>query len=292
MQNYIKLNNVPLKKYNTLQLESYADVVYFPLNTEGMIEVLNTTQNVKRILIGKGSNILLKREKYQDDVIFIITSLMDDIHIENDEIVCEAGASLSSLAWFAIEHSIEGYAFAEDIPGTVGGALIMNAGQYEFTIGQYVHWIDVYNTVENKVKRIIPDEGFFSYRHAKFNSNDIVLGCGLKNQGGDDLENLEKVLNYKRERYRKQPRNYPNAGSVFKRPSKNGEWLFVWKLFEACGLRGKRIGGAELSYKHPGFIVNVDHATNKDVFDLIELCQKSVKEMFDVDLELEWKVIE
>lgn len=292
MQNYIKLNNVPLKKYNTLQLESYADVVYFPLNTEGMIEVLNTTQNVKRILIGKGSNILLKREKYQDDVIFIITSLMDDIHIENDEIVCEAGASLSSLAWFAIEHSIEGYAFAEDIPGTVGGALIMNAGQYEFTIGQYVHWIDVYNTVENKVKRIIPDEGFFSYRHAKFNSNDIVLGCGLKNQGGDDLENLEKVLNYKRERYRKQPRNYPNAGSVFKRPSKNGEWLFVWKLFEACGLRGKRVGGAELSYKHPGFIVNVDHATNKDVFDLIELCQKSVKEMFDVDLELEWKVIE
>ena len=292
MRNYIKLNNVPLKKYNTLQLESYADVVYFPLNTEGMIEVLNTTQNVKRILIGKGSNILLKREKYQDDVIFIITSLMDDIHIENDEIVCEAGASLSSLAWFAIEHSIEGYAFAEDIPGTVGGALIMNAGQYEFTIGQYVHWIDVYNTVENKVKRIIPDEGFFSYRHAKFNSNDIVLGCGLKNQGGDDLENLEKVLNYKRERYRKQPRNYPNAGSVFKRPSKNGEWLFVWKLFEACGLRGKRVGGAELSYKHPGFIVNVDHATNKDVFDLIELCQKSVKEMFDVDLELEWKVIE
>lgn len=292
MQNYIKLNNVPLKKYNTLQLESYADVVYFPLNTEGMIEVLNTTQNVKRILIGKGSNILLKREKYQDDVIFIITSLMDDIHIENDEIVCEAGASLSSLAWFAIEHSIEGYAFAEDIPGTVGGALIMNAGQYKFTIGQYVHWIDVYNTLENKVKRIIPDEGFFSYRHAKFNSNDIVLGCGLKNQGGDDLENLEKVLNYKRERYRKQPRNYPNAGSVFKRPSKNGEWLFVWKLFEACGLRGKRIGGAELSYKHPGFIVNVDHATNKDVFDLIELCQKSVKEMFDVDLELEWKVIE
>ena len=292
MQNYIKLNNVPLKKYNTLQLESYADVVYFPLNTEGMIEVLNTTQNVKRILIGKGSNILLKREKYQDDVIFIITSLMDDIHIENDEIVCEAGASLSSLAWFAIEHSIEGYAFAEDIPGTVGGALIMNAGQYEFTIGQYVHWIDVYNTLENKVKRIIPDEGFFSYRHAKFNSNDIVLGCGLKNQGGDDLENLEKVLNYKRERYRKQPRNYPNAGSVFKRPSKNGEWLFVWKLFEACGLRGKRVGGAELSYKHPGFIVNVDHATNKDVFDLIELCQKSVKEMFDVDLELEWKVIE
>ncbi len=292
MQNYIKLNDVPLKKYNTLQLESYAKSVYFPLNREGMIEVMHETNQDKRILVGKGSNILLKREVYPDDVAFIITSLMDDIHIENDEIVCEAGVSLSQLAWFAIEHSIEGYAFAEDIPGTVGGALIMNAGQYEFTIGQYVNWIDVFDTQLNQVKRIIPDELFFSYRHANFNSTDMVIACGLKNQGGDDLENLEKVLNYKRERYRKQPRNYPNAGSVFKRPSKNGEWLFVWKLFEACSLRGKRIGGAELSFKHPGFIVNVDHATNKDVFDLIELCQKSVKDQFDVDLELEWKVIE
>lgn len=292
MQNSIKLNDVPLKKYNTLQLESYANIVHFPLNKQGLIEVLNDTNYSRKIIIGKGSNILLKKERYEDDTVFIITSLMDDIHLENDEIVCEAGVSLSSLAWFAIEHSIEGYAFAEDIPGTIGGALIMNAGQYEFTIGQYVNWIDVYDTEINEVKRIVPEEGFFSYRHAKFSSSEIILSCGLKNMGGDDLENLEKVLNYKRERYRKQPRNYPNAGSVFKRPKKDGEWLFVWKLFEACGLRGKRIGGAELSFKHPGFIVNVNHATPQDVFDLIELCQKSVKDMFDVDLELEWKVIE
>lgn len=292
MQNSIKLNDVPLKKYNTLQLESYANIVHFPLNKQGLIEVLNDTNYSRKIIIGKGSNILLKKERYEDDTVFIITSLMDDIHLENDEIVCEAGVSLSSLAWFAIEHSIEGYAFAEDIPGTIGGALIMNAGQYEFTIGQYVNWIDVYDTEINEIKRIVPEEGFFSYRHAKFSSNEIILSCGLKNMGGDDLENLEKVLNYKRERYRKQPRNYPNAGSVFKRPKKDGEWLFVWKLFEACGLRGKRIGGAELSFKHPGFIVNVNHATPQDVFDLIELCQKSVKDMFDVDLELEWKVIE
>lgn len=292
MQNSIKLTNVPLKKYNTLQLESTAEVVYFPLNKEGLIEILNETKDLRRIILGKGSNILLKREHYPADTIFIITQLMDNIQIENDEIVCEAGVSLSNLVWFAIEHSIEGYAFAEDIPGTVGGALIMNAGQYEFTIGQYVNWVDVYNTETNQVKRIIPEEGFFTYRHAKFLETEIVLSCGLKNQGGDDLENLEKVLNYKRERYRKQPRNYPNAGSVFKRPKKDGEWLFVWKLFEACELRGKRVGGAELSFKHPGFIVNVDHATTKDVFDLIELCKTSVKNKFEVDLELEWKVIE
>jgi len=216
---------------------------------------------------------------------------MDHIHIENDEIYCDAGASLSQLAWFAIEHSIDGYAFTEDIPGTIGGALIMNAGQYQYTIGQYVNWIDIYDIELNTIKRIIPDESFFSYRNAAFKSTEIVVACGLKNQGGDDLENLEKVLTYKRERYRKQPRNYPNAGSVFKRPVKDGETLFVWKLFEACGLRGKRLGGAELSFKHPGFIVNVNHATTKDVFDLIELCMTSIKEKYDLDLEMEWKVI-
>jgi len=292
MQNYLKLNDVPLKKYNTLQLESLAKSVYFPLNKDGLIEVLSETKTNKRILIGKGSNILLKKEVYPEDDAFIITTLMDEIHIDNDEIYCDAGVSLSQLAWFAIEHSIDGYAFAEDIPGTVGGALIMNAGQYQYTIGQYVNWIDVYDTELNSIKRIIPNESFFSYRNAAFKPTEFVVACGLKNQGGDDLENLEKVLNYKRERYRKQPRNYPNAGSVFKRPVKDGETLFVWKLFEACGLRGKRVGGAELSFKHPGFIVNVNHATTKDVFDLIELCMTSVKEKFDVDLELEWKVIE
>jgi len=292
MQNYLKLNDVPLKKYNTLQLESLAKSVYFPLNKDGLIEVLNETKAHKRILIGKGSNILLKKEIYPEDNAFIITTLMDDIHIENDEIYCDAGASLSQLAWFAIEHSIDGYAFTEDIPGTVGGALIMNAGQYQYTIGQYVNWIEVYDTELNAIKRIVPNDTFFSYRNAAFKSTEFVVACGLKNQGGDDLENLEKVLTYKRERYRKQPRNYPNAGSVFKRPVKDGETLFVWKLFEECGLRGRRLGGAELSFKHPGFIVNVNHATTKDVFDLIELCMTSVKEKFDVDLELEWKVIE
>jgi len=292
MQNYLKLNDVPLKKYNTLQLESLAKCVYFPLNKNGLIEVLSETKTHRRILIGKGSNILLKRDVYPEDNAFIITTLMDEIHIENDEIYCDAGVSLSQLAWFAIEHSIDGYAFAEDIPGTVGGALIMNAGQYQYTIGQYVNWIDVYDTELDAIKRIIPNESFFSYRNAAFKPTEFVVACGLKNQGGDDLENLEKVLNYKRERYRKQPRNYPNAGSVFKRPVKDGETLFVWKLFEACGLRGKRVGGAELSFKHPGFIVNVNHATTKDVFDLIELCMTSVKEKYDVDLELEWKVIE
>lgn len=292
MNHYIKLEQVSLKKYNTLRLEAQAALLYLPMDTQGMIEVLQLTQAKRRIIIGKGSNILLKREVFDDSVAFIVTTLMDDLRLEKDEIVADAGVSLHQLAWFSIEQSIEGYAFCEDIPGTIGGALVMNAGQYEYTLGQFVNWLDVFDLNTLKVERIIPDEDFFQYRHSKLQAHQVVLSAGLKNSGGDDLENLEKVLNYKRERYRKQPRNYANAGSVFKRPSQDGTTYYVWKLFEEVGLRGYRIGDAEISFKHPGFIVNVNNAQIKDVLALLDLCKNKVKEKFNLDLELEWKTLE
>lgn len=292
MQNFLELVDVSLKKYNTLRLDAHAKRLYFPLNKEGLVDVLRLSKGFKRYLLGKGSNVLLMRETYPEDVIFIVTSLMDDIHIENEELVLESGVSLSQLTWFAIEHAIDGYAFAEDIPGTIGGALIMNAGQFEFTIGQYVHWVDVYDEIDDEVKRIYPEASFFTYRNSGFKAHETILACGLRNVGGDELENIEKVISYKKERYRKQPRNYPNAGSVFKRPQKDGKALFVWKLFEECGLRGQRVGDAEISFKHPGFIVNLGNATQADVLTLIELCKEEVKQHFDVDLELEWRVLD
>ena len=292
MQNFLELSDVSLKKYNTLRLDAYAKRLYFPLNQEGLVEVLRMTKGKQRYLLGKGSNVLLTKEVYPEDVVFIVTTHMDEIRIDGEELVLEAGVSLSQLTWFAIEHAIDGYAFAEDIPGTIGGALIMNAGQFEFTIGQYVHWVDVYDDVLNEVKRILPDNDFFSYRNSGFKASETILACGLRNVGGEELENIEKVISYKKERYRKQPRNYPNAGSVFKRPQKDGKTLFVWKLFEECGLRGKRIGDAEISFKHPGFIVNLGKATQSDVLALIDCCKEEVKKHFDVDLELEWRVLD
>ena len=292
MQNFLELSDVSLKKYNTLRLDALAKRLYFPLNQAGLVEVLRLSKGFKRYLLGKGSNVLLSREVYPEDVVFIVTTLMDAICIEQEELVLEAGVSLSNLTWFAIEHAIDGYAFAEDIPGTIGGALIMNAGQFEFTIGQYVHWVDVYDDETDEVRRIYPEADFFKYRSSGFKASEFILACGLRNVGGDELENIEKVISYKRERYRKQPRNYPNAGSVFKRPQKNGQILFVWKLFEECGLRGKRIGDAEISFKHPGFIVNLGNAKQADVLALIDLCKTEVKARFDVDIELEWRVLD
>ena len=237
---------------------------------------------------------MFSRDYYGEDTAFIITTLLNDVEIVNGEIVIEAGTRLNRLAWFACEQSIGGYEFCEDIPGTAGGALIMNAGQWQYTIGQYVNWIDVYNYEKDTVERIVPDENFFEYRHSKLNEMPyIVLRAGLRAEEGDYNEALEKMLFYRRERYVKQPRNYANAGSVFKRPSdKDGNQLFVWKLFDGVNLRGYKIGDAMVSEKHPGFIVNVGHATVSDMLAVIQECKDRVLKEYDVTIELEWRVID
>lgn len=169
----------------------------------------------------------------------------------------------------------------------------MNAGQWQYTIGQYVNWIEVYDYEKDEIQRIVPEDGFFSYRYSRLNDMPVyVLRCGIKSIPGNYNEVLSKILEYRHERYVKQPRNFANAGSVFKRPKdKDGEWLYVWKLFDTVNLRGFRIGDAMVSEKHPGFIVNVKNATVEDMQAVIEECITRVKVEFDVDLELEWRVI-
>lgn len=293
MANYFKMKNASLKRYNTLRLDVRADIVIIPANLEGLAEALKDYQDRRIIIIGNGSNILFTKEHYSEDTVFIINVLLTEITIENNEIVAEAGARLNRLAWFTCEQSIGGYEFCEDIPGTIGGALIMNAGQWQYTIGQYVNWIDVYNYESQSIERIVPEDGFFDYRYSRLTELPVyILRAGLKHLPGDYQESLEKMLYYRHERYVKQPRNYANAGSVFKRPhDKDGNSLYVWKLFDGVDLRGYRVGGAKVSEKHPGFIVNTGDASVQDMHDVIAECQRRVKEEYDVDLELEWRKI-
>lgn len=284
--------NISLKRFNTLRLDSTCDYAITPLNIQGVTEAIQLTQGKQRMLLGNGSNVLLAQEHYNESTAFILMHRLDDMDISNNEIVVEAGRTLHDLAWFAMDNEIEGYAFCEDIPGTVGGALLMNAGQWEYTISQFVNWVEVIHYEDARLERIIPSEGFFSYRHSAFKTmNAIIVRAGLSIKPGHYNDIFEKIMYYKRERYMKQPRNFPNAGSVFKRPYKNGESLYVWKLFDETGLRGFRIGGAQISHKHPGFIVNVGSATSTDCVLLIEEAQRRVKSKFDVDLELEWRII-
>ena len=223
----------------------------------------------------------------------MVTTMVDKIEITDNILYVQNGVTMNKLAWFTCENSIDGYAFCEDIPGTLGGALMMNAGQWQYTIGQYVKWIEVFDKDTLQTKTIIPDADFFRYRHSKLNDmNVIVLSIGLKIEPGEYMEILDLMLEYRRERYVKQPRQYPNGGSTFKRPKdKNGDWLFIWKLFDEVGLRGFQIGDAQVSQKHPGFIVNRGNAKVAEVQMVIAECKKRVKEKFDVDIELEWRVI-
>ncbi|CAM4282017.1 UDP-N-acetylmuramate dehydrogenase [Erysipelothrix inopinata] len=293
MKEYFVMNNASLKRYNTLRLDVMAETIVLPHTLQGFADALKEYKDRKIVIIGNGSNIVFSQDSYGDDTVFIVTVLLNNIEIKNNEIVVESGARLNRLSWFACEQSLGEMEFLEDIPGTIGGALIMNAGQWQYSIGQYVKWIDVYNYETEQIERVVPDEGFFGYRYSRLNEMPVyVLGAGLKTLPGDYNEALEKMLYYRHERYVKQPRNYANAGSVFKRPKdKEGNSLYVWKLFDTVNLRGYKVGDAMVSEKHPGFIVNTGNASVHDMHAVINECKKRVSEEFDVELELEWKVI-
>ncbi len=290
---YLIIKNTSLKKYNTLQLDVYAALLILPYSVNGLVQALQAYQGKRIVILGNGSNVVFKQSLYDDQTVFIVTQLLDSIDLHDHLLSVECGVSLNRLAWFACERSIDGYAFCEDIPGTIGGGLYMNAGQWQFTLGKCVKWIEIYNMDQQQVETLYPDADFFRYRYSKLNEmNAVVLRAALVSAEGDYLTILDQMLKYRRERYVKQPRNFPNAGSVFKRPAdKDGNDLFVWKLFDETGLRGFRIGDAMISEKHPGFIVNVNKASVQDISLVIQEATRRVKEAFDVDLELEWRVI-
>ena len=292
-KDYFVLRNHSLQRFHTFRLDVNADTIILPLTKKGMISALRDYKDKKIIIIGNGSNMIFKQTSYDEDTVFMVTTLVDKIEINDNILYVQNGVTMNKLAWFSCENSIDGYAFCEDIPGTLGGALMMNAGQWQYTIGQYVKWIEVFDIDTQQTKTIIPEEGFFDYRHSKLNEmNVVVLSMGLTIEPGDYMEILDKMLEYRRERYVKQPRQFPNGGSTFKRPKdKNGDWLFIWKLFDEVGLRGFKIGDAQVSEKHPGFIVNRGNAKVAEVQMVIEECKKRVKDKFDVDIELEWRVL-
>lgn len=290
---YFILNNTSLKRFHTFQLDVIAEIVILPTDKNALISALRDYSDKKIVLIGKGSNMIFSQSSYDANTVFIVTTMVDLIELSDNLIHVDAGVTMNQFAWFTCENSIDGYAFCEDIPGTLGGALMMNAGQWQYTIGQYVKWIEVFDYDTQSVRIIYPEDDFFGYRYSRLNEMNVcVLEVALSIQKGEYMDILDLMLQYRRERYVKQPRQFPNAGSVFKRPKdKEGNSLFTWQLFDACDLRGFQIGDAQVSVKHPGFIVNTGNAKVADVQLVIAECKKRVKEQFDVDLELEWRVI-
>lgn len=292
MNKYIKLEqivkedrikyNEPMSKYTTMKVGGKCDAIIFPDSIEQIKKIIQycKTENIKYYVIGNGSNLLVKDEEIHALVIKI-GYRFSQINIDNNIITACAGATMPSLSQIAKKNSFKGVEFACGIPGTIGGGIKMNAGAYGSQMSDIV--LDVtYMDEKQNINTITNKECKFGYRESIFidNPDYIILSATFKLEKG----NIDKIENKMREnsisRKEKQPLEYPNFGSVFKRP----EGYFVGKLIQDAGLRGYKIGGAQVSKKHTGFIVNTGDATCKDVLDLIQYIQDKVYEKFNVKL--------
>lgn len=275
---------VPLSSLTTMRVGGPADVVVNPYGKDEVIKVLRllAQEAVPYTVLGHGSNVIASDIGY-DGVIVRMSGNMQRIIVQGNVITAEAGASMSSISRIAAAKGLSGLEFASGIPGVLGGALFMNAGAYGKEMKDIVQEVEILE-MTGKIVKLSVDQMDFGYRHSILQSKSwIVLGATLKLEEGDPDQILAKMKELNEQRRSKQPLDMPSAGSVFKRP----EGHFAGALIEEAGLKGRRIGGAMVSEKHAGFIVNAGDATCKDVMRLIQEVQRVVKEKTGVELEPE-----
>ncbi len=283
----IHLSDEPMKNHTTFRVGGNAKDLYLVDSADEIIRILGACDEngTDYYIIGNGSNLLVS-DKGFDGTIIEISKAMSGIKQYPDGLYAEAGALLSNIASVARDNSMTGFEFASGIPGTLGGAVTMNAGAYGGEMKDVVEYVDV---IENgRVKRIDGADMDFSYRHSIVSErNLIVVGAKLILGHGNKeaISGLMKELKDKRNE--KQPVEFPSAGSTFKRPP----GYFAGKLIMDAGLKGFSIGGAEVSSKHAGFIINKGDATAADIYSLIKAVQDKVDEMFGVRLEPEVKML-
>lgn len=276
----------PMKNHTTFKTGGNASVFICPENEEQLSEILKITNNfdMKPFILGNGSNLLVSDDGIKDRPVIYIDKGFDYIRlIDETTIEVGAGTFLASLCKYALENSLTGLEFAYGIPGSCGGAAFMNAGAYGGEMKDVVIRCNHIDFKGNKGSFEGADLDF-GYRHSVYSGKDCVItGIVLKLEKGDKDQIQSTMKDFLQRRKDKQPLEYPSAGSVFKRP----EGYYAGALIEQSGLKGKRIGGAMVSEKHAGFIINYDNATTKDVLDLVKFCQDTVMEKFGVMLERE-----
>lgn len=276
----------PMKKHTSFKIGGNADILFLPKNKSDVIKVINfcTENHIKYFVMGNGTNLLVADSGFQG-VIIKINKKMNAVKInyEKKEIWAEAGILLNVLAKQALENNFSGMEFASGIPGTLGGAICMNAGAYGSEIKDIFVSAEV--LYKNKIK--IMDDLKFDYRKSLIDKNYVVLSAKIKLNDGEHNKIKNKMEEYKIKRKNSQPLNFFNAGSTFKRPKNN----FAGKLIMDAGLADYKIGGACVSKKHCGFIINLGDATAKNVLDLISYVKQVVYEKFGVQLEEEIKFL-
>ena len=289
-QTEVKINE-PLSKHSSFCIGGNANFAFFPKSKEQLIEAVESCkrENIEFKIIGKGSNILFDDNGYNGAIIFTSGVCSTEYIYKTDHVViiAECGKSITELSAEAgKKHCLTGLEFSYGIPGTVGGAVFMNAGAYGGQMSDLVLQTEYYDTVSKEIRVVRSEEHDFDYRHTIFMTHPeyIILSTTLKLTVGNAEEIFNAMSRNMTSRKEKQPLEYPSAGSTFKRP---GNGLFAGKLIEDANLKGFSIGKAQVSQKHAGFVINIGGATSSDVLALIDHVKKTVKDKFDVTLECE-----
>ena len=277
----------PMSTATTFRAGGQADLYLAPQNIGALRAVLSLLrqQGVPFLPLGGGSNLLVRDGGYRGAMVAL--GALNRIAIEGEVVYAQCGAKLSAVCREALGHALLGLEFAGGIPGTVGGGVYMNAGAYGGEIKDIFLYADVLH--KDDIARLTAEQMAFSYRHSAImeREDSIILGAAFRLKKGDAEEGLRYLAQLNAKRRDKQPTDMPSAGSTFKRV----DGYFAAALIEQAGLKGFGIGGAQVSQKHSGFIVNRGGATAKDITDLIAVVQKTVKEKFGVVLPLEVRIV-
>lgn len=278
--------NEPMREHTTLRIGGAADYFVTPKTKEELAKVVRCCMKheIPCYIIGNGSNLLVSDKGFRGVIIQLYKN-MNRILVEGEVITAQAGALLSQIAAKALEHSLTGFEFAAGIPGTLGGACVMNAGAYGGEMKQVLKEVTVMDQ-KGEIVTLAAEELELGYRTSRIAKEDLIaLEAKIMLKPGDGAQIKDYMDELREKRVSKQPLEYPSAGSTFKRP----EGYFAGKLIQDSGLRGFSVGGAQVSEKHCGFVINKGNATAADVDELMRQVSLRVKEKFGVTLEPEVK---
>ena len=281
--------NAPLKDHTTFRIGGCCDLLVHMNGEESFLKLVPLAEKlgVPYYIFGKGSNLIVDSDGISGVVFLSGKDFSEIIPKDGETLVCQAGASLVNICSKALEQGLAGLEFAYGIPGTLGGAVFMNAGAYGGEMKDVVTSVKAMDRQGN-IKVYSNSELDFSYRHSRFcQSGEIVLSAEIKLQKGDKSEIKAKMDELMEKRRSKQPLEYPSAGSTFKRPEGN----YAAALIEQCGLKGVHVGGAEVSTKHSGFVINKGNASFAELMELIRIVKDTVREKTGYVLECEPLII-
>ena len=281
------LENEPMSRHTTFRVGGPADIAVLPGSPEEAVRAMEICREngIPYVVLGNGSNVIVRDGGIRGAVI-LIGEAMSRVRIEGNRITAEAGISLAKLAAAALNEGLTGLEFASGIPGTLGGGCAMNAGAYGGQLSDALEWADVY--MDGRIRRLTNAEMEMGYRSTRpLREGGIVLRACFALKPGDKERISETMRDLNARRRDKQPLNFPSAGSTFKRP----EGHFAGALIQEAGLKGRTVGGAQVSEKHAGFIINIGGASAADILELIRQVRDEVLRASGIHLETEVRVL-